>query len=95
MGSAFDGSQGVDSQDIANIPQVGFTSFQLFPDTDNYAPTGSGQNVAPVNETGIQWIQTQAQTSATYVPSTTPRIVLICPPLIDMGNRPFSTVSVL
>lgn len=32
VGSAFDGSQGVDSEDILGIPQIGFGSFQLFPD---------------------------------------------------------------
>ncbi|KAK7446367.1 hypothetical protein VKT23_014573 [Stygiomarasmius scandens] len=30
VGSAFDGSQGVDSEDIVSIPQIGFSTFQLF-----------------------------------------------------------------
>ncbi|KAI6039068.1 hypothetical protein EDC04DRAFT_1826250 [Pisolithus marmoratus] len=39
VGSAYDGSYGVDSQDIMNIPDISFGSFQLFPDQDTYAPS--------------------------------------------------------
>ncbi|KAJ6545495.1 glycoside hydrolase superfamily [Mycena capillaripes] len=37
-GSAFDGSEGVDSEDILSIPEIGFGSFQLLPDQNSYAP---------------------------------------------------------
>jgi len=36
VGAAFDGSQGVDSEDILHIPEIGFGTFQLFPDQNKY-----------------------------------------------------------
>lgn len=68
LGSAFDGSQGVDSEDILGIPQIGFSSFQLFPDQNTYAPVDP--NLSPFNNTvqaGLDWIQKQAQAGQTYV----------------------------
>ncbi|KAF8212244.1 glycoside hydrolase family 5 protein [Mycena galopus ATCC 62051] len=50
VGSAFDGSQG--------IPQIGFGSFQLFPDQNQYAP--DDPNLPAFNNTlqaGLNWIQ--------------------------------------
>ncbi|EEB96143.1 hypothetical protein MPER_04771, partial [Moniliophthora perniciosa FA553] len=35
VGSAFDGTHGVDSEDILSIPNIGFGSFQLFPDQNS------------------------------------------------------------
>ncbi|OAX44646.1 glycoside hydrolase family 5 protein, partial [Rhizopogon vinicolor AM-OR11-026] len=64
-GSLYDGSYGVDSQDISNIPDIGFSSFQLFPDQQSYGP--DDPNVAPWQNTeqnGAQWITTQAQSAA-------------------------------
>lgn len=64
LGFAYDGSQGVDSQDILGIPQIGFSSFQLFPDQNMYSPDANGQ--ATFNDTvqtGIDWINTQAQSA--------------------------------
>ncbi|KAJ6502557.1 glycoside hydrolase family 5 protein [Mycena sanguinolenta] len=58
VGSAFDGSEGVDSEDILNIPQVGFGSFQLFPDQNQYAP--DDPNLSAFNNTlqaGLDWIK--------------------------------------
>jgi len=60
LGSAFDGSQGVDSQDILAIPSVGFGSFQLFPDQNSYGP--NDPSLSAFNNTlqnGINWITTQ------------------------------------
>ena len=65
IGSAFDGSSGVDSQDILAIPSIGFGSFQLFPDQNSYS-TVSTQLTPPsadFNGTvrqGTAWIQAQA-----------------------------------
>ncbi|PFH54361.1 glycoside hydrolase family 5 protein [Amanita thiersii Skay4041] len=63
LGPAFDGSPGVDSEDIINIPQVDFGSFQLFPDQNTYGipvdPTLPAFN--QTLETGLGWIQKQAQ----------------------------------
>ncbi|KAJ8589720.1 glycoside hydrolase [Rhizopogon salebrosus TDB-379] len=64
-GSMYDGSYGVDSQDISNIPDIGFSSFQLFPDQQSYGP--DDPNVAPWQNTlqnGDQWITSQAQSAA-------------------------------
>jgi len=64
-GPAFDGSFGIDTQDITNIPEVGFGSFQLFPDQNRYFPPDP--SLPAFNNTvqeGIDWIQLQAQTAA-------------------------------
>lgn len=66
VGPAFDGSSGVDSEDIGNIPDVGFVSFQLFPDQNTYGPVDP--NLPALNNTiqvGINWIQSQAQVGTT------------------------------
>ncbi|KAJ7273706.1 glycoside hydrolase family 5 protein [Mycena haematopus] len=58
VGSAFDGSEGVDSEDILNIPEIGFGSFQLFPDQNQYAP--DDPNLSAFNNTlqaGLDWIK--------------------------------------
>jgi mannan endo-1,4-beta-mannosidase len=60
-GSAFDGSQGVDSQDILNIPDISFGTFQLFPDQNSYGmddPTLPAFNNT-INQ-GLAWIQQHA-----------------------------------
>ncbi|EIM90018.1 glycoside hydrolase [Stereum hirsutum FP-91666 SS1] len=68
-GPSFDGSQGVDSQDILNIPDIGFGTFQFFPDQNVYTtdgetvPGSQGQSSFDFNNTvqeGIEWIQNQA-----------------------------------
>jgi mannan endo-1,4-beta-mannosidase len=67
IGSAFDGSQGVDSEDILGIPQIGFSSFQLFPDQNKYAQ--DDPNMSSFDNTvhtGLDWIQKQAQTAQQY-----------------------------
>jgi len=58
MGSAFDGSTGVDSEDILSIDDIGFGSFQLFPDQNQYAP--DDPNLSAFNNTlqaGLDWIK--------------------------------------
>jgi len=62
VGPAFDGSQGVDSEDILNIPEVGFGSFQLFPDQFSYGP--NDPNLPAFNNTvqiGSDWIRRHAE----------------------------------
>jgi mannan endo-1,4-beta-mannosidase len=57
----------VDSADVINMPQIGFGTFQLFPDQNTY-----GQDnplLTPLNNTieaGITWIEMQAQIGAMY-----------------------------
>ncbi|KII88513.1 glycoside hydrolase family 5 protein [Plicaturopsis crispa FD-325 SS-3] len=67
LGSAFDGSSGVDSEDILNIPDIGFGTFQLFPDQETYGPPDP--NLPAFNntvQTGIDWITKQAQSAAAF-----------------------------
>lgn len=55
---------GVDSEDIINIPQIGFGTFQLFPDQNTYGP--DDPNIPSFNNTvenGIDWIRQQAAVS--------------------------------
>jgi mannan endo-1,4-beta-mannosidase len=40
LGPAYDGSHGVDSEDICNDPNIDFCNFQLFPDQDFYGVFG-------------------------------------------------------
>ena len=63
--STYDGFHGVDSEDILNIPQIGFSTFQLFPDQVVYATTDCKQS--PFNQTvhaGIDWIKRQTAVGA-------------------------------
>lgn len=61
LGPANDGSQGIDSEDIINIPQIGLSSFMLFPDQFSYGP--NDPNLPPFNNTvnqGLDWIRSHA-----------------------------------
>jgi mannan endo-1,4-beta-mannosidase len=66
VGPAFDGSTGVDSEDVLSIPQIGFGSFQLFPDQYSYAlsepsgPLSANESL----QVGLNWIQLQAEAAA-------------------------------
>jgi mannan endo-1,4-beta-mannosidase len=62
VGAAFDGSQGVDSEDILNIPEIGFGSAQLFPDQNVYDPAQLQPSFENTVQTGIDWITRQAET---------------------------------
>jgi mannan endo-1,4-beta-mannosidase len=66
VGPAYDGSYGIDSQDIANIPNMDFGSFQYFPDQNKYGP--DDPNLTPfenVVNTGNEWIRQQGEVSST------------------------------
>ncbi|OAX38299.1 glycoside hydrolase [Rhizopogon vinicolor AM-OR11-026] len=63
--STTDGSAGVDSQDILNIPNIGFGSFQVFPDQESYGT--DDPNLDPVDNkinSSLLWIQQSAQSAA-------------------------------
>jgi mannan endo-1,4-beta-mannosidase len=86
VGSAFDGSQGVDSEDILGIPDIGFGSFQLFPDQDSYGP--NDPSLSAFNNTlqiGLQWINTHAQIAQLY----NKPMALIGFGLVTQANAPF------
>jgi hypothetical protein len=90
IGPAFNGAFGVDSQDILSIPDIGFGTFQLFPDQNNYGTTGT--EVQPpssdfdntVNQT-ITWIHAQAYSAHTWV---FPFLIVNNP---DLGSALYST----
>ena len=68
VGPAFDGSSGVDSQDIANIPEIGFVSFQLFPDQNSYSTVATAFTPPSADfdgtvQQGISWIQAAADSA--------------------------------
>lgn len=66
VGSAFDGSHGVDSEDIISIPQIGFGSFQLFPDQNDYQSGPPDPTLPLFNQTlqiGLDWIRRHADTA--------------------------------
>ncbi|KAF7322969.1 Glycoside hydrolase family 5 protein [Mycena chlorophos] len=67
VGSAFDGSTGVDSEDILSIPQIGFSSFQLFPDQNQYAP--NDPSLSAFNNTleaGLNWIIAHGESATMF-----------------------------
>jgi len=66
VGAAFDGSQGVDSEDILNIPEIGFGSAQLFPDQNVYDPAQLQPSFENTVQTGIDWITRQAETGQAF-----------------------------
>jgi mannan endo-1,4-beta-mannosidase len=64
VGSAFDGTTGVDSEDILNIPEIDFGTFQLFPDQNIYGP--NNEKLSPFNntlQTGLAWIKSHVALS--------------------------------
>jgi len=66
-GAVFDGSFGIDSEDILNIPQISFSSSQLFPDQFKYGQPDS--SLPPFNQTvqvGVDWIKKQGALANIY-----------------------------
>ncbi len=72
-GSAYSGAFGVDSQDILNVPDIDFGTFQMFPDQFNYGTTGPVTEVQPpssnfdstMNDT-VAWIRAQINCAHTW-----------------------------
>ncbi|KAG2024020.1 CEL4b mannanase [Coprinopsis cinerea AmutBmut pab1-1] len=63
-GSAFDGSYGVDTEDILAIPSIDFGSFQLFPDQVNYFPTVDDSFATKAIGDGGKWISAHSNTAS-------------------------------
>jgi mannan endo-1,4-beta-mannosidase len=89
IASAFDGSHGVDCEDILNIPAISFASFQLFPDQFEYG----GDRAEALNpglffnetvENGIQWIKTQIALAQRF----NKPIAMTAFGLVTQGNAP-------
>ncbi|PPQ86241.1 hypothetical protein CVT25_005570 [Psilocybe cyanescens] len=86
VGSAFDGSQGVDSEDILNIPQISYSTFQLFPDQNSYGL--DDPNLPEFNNTvnqGLAWIRAHADIGRLF----NKPVVLNGFGLVTQANAPF------
>ncbi|KAG2020297.1 CEL4b mannanase [Coprinopsis cinerea AmutBmut pab1-1] len=67
LGPAFDGSSGVDSEDILNIPEISFSSFQLFPDQNEYGqPDPDLSDFENTMQRGVEWIQYHAESALAF-----------------------------
>jgi len=69
-GAAFNGSFGVDCEDILNAPDIDFGTFQLFPDQISYSTTGtecetSSKDFDDTLDQTVAWIHQQAQSART------------------------------
>lgn len=62
-GSAFDGSYGVDTEDILAIPSIDFGSFQLFPDQTQYFPQTSDSPATEYIGDGGKWVAVHSNTA--------------------------------
>lgn len=84
--SAFDGSHGIDNEDILNIPQIDFSTFQLFPGQATYGPDHPG--LSPNDNTvqvGIDWLLKQAAIGTIYCKP----VVSTAFGLVTLENVPF------
>ncbi|KZP16885.1 glycoside hydrolase family 5 protein, partial [Athelia psychrophila] len=67
-GSAYNGSQGVDSKNIFNIPKIEYSSFQIFPDQDAYG-SADDPSIPAYNQMvdmDVDWIDQHVAAAATY-----------------------------
>ncbi|KAG6884989.1 hypothetical protein C0992_005534 [Termitomyces sp. T32_za158] len=86
--SAFDGSHGVDSADIINIPTIGFSSFQFFPDQFNYTQNPPDPTLPAFNQTleiGLNWVRLQADLAQLFGKP----VILAAFGLVTQDNAPF------
>jgi len=64
QGRSFDGSYGVDTEDILAVRDIDFGSFQYFPDQTEYFPSGRGDFAARAIGDGGLWIGVHSTTAA-------------------------------
>ncbi|KAJ3039581.1 hypothetical protein HDV00_012038 [Rhizophlyctis rosea] len=60
-GPAFDGTRGVDNEDIINTPDTSFRDTQRFPDQDQFAPSAPNTEYNNNNPVNIPWINQAGQ----------------------------------
>jgi len=65
-GPAFDGSFGVDTEDIINIPCISFGSFQLFPDQFSYFPAVTSNFSINSVAQGDRWVSVHSATASLF-----------------------------
>ena len=64
LGPIFDGSFGIDAEDLANAPGIDFTTLQYFPDQTTFGPNGEIDLSDPHNiaQNGVDWVELHANT---------------------------------
>ncbi|KDQ18792.1 glycoside hydrolase family 5 protein [Botryobasidium botryosum FD-172 SS1] len=70
-GPGYDGSQGVDSEDISGISSIDYSGFQYFPDQNSYGPVGMDsarrwEQTQQLIDSGNLWIQQHLDTANTF-----------------------------
>ncbi|KAH9484283.1 Mannan endo-1,4-beta-mannosidase A [Psilocybe cubensis] len=86
VGPAFDGSQGVDSEDILGISNIAFSTFQLFPDQNTYGV--DDPSLPKFNNTvnqGLAWIRAHADIGRLF----NKPVILNGFGLVTQSNAPF------
>lgn len=86
VGSAFDGSSGVDSEDISAVPDIAFSTFQMFPDQDDLGFIND-PSLPAFNNTvnaGINWINRHAEVGTIL----SKPVALIAFGLVTQANAP-------
>ena len=66
-GAVFDGSFGIDTEDLVNIPTIDFSTLQYFPHQQTSGPNGEIDLFDPDNiaQNGIDWVKLHAKTGKT------------------------------
>ena len=67
LGPLFDGSFGVDTEDLANAPGIDFATLQYFPDQTTFGPNGEIDLSDPRNiaQNGVDWVKLHGNTGKT------------------------------
>jgi mannan endo-1,4-beta-mannosidase len=86
-GPTFDGSFGVDTEDIISISSIDFGSFQLFPDQVHYFPGGKGDFAITAISQGSRWVTAHSATSTIFKKPE----VLTAFAIVTKDNWPFFT----
>jgi mannan endo-1,4-beta-mannosidase len=64
LGPLFDGSFGIDTEDLANIPDIDFSTVQYFPDQNSVGPDGEIDltDHLKIAQSGIDWVNLHGET---------------------------------
>ena len=67
LGPIFDGSFGIDTEDLANAPGIDFTTLQYYPDVTTFGPNGEIDLNDPrdIAQNGVDWVKLHAKTGKT------------------------------
>jgi len=64
LGPIFDGSFGIDTEDLINCPGIDFSTLQYYPDQTPFGPDGDINLLDPRNvaQNGVDWVKLHAKT---------------------------------